>query len=122
MLLKDALFKAMDKCGLTAKELSERSGVTQAQISRFRKGEDLAFLTFQRLVAGLPREAYHQFTTTLVVEQMDSQELGNLIMSAVTQLQQKPVESKSVIESKPTESSDKSLELEHSTQPIPSAA
>ena len=111
MELRNALFAAIDKSGLTGKELSERSGVTQSQISRFRKGEDIAFLTFQRLVSGLPREAYHQFITTLMVEQMSSQELGNVIMSAVTQLQKIP-----------TESSDKPLELEHSAEPIPSAA
>lgn len=87
------MFKTIDRCELTAKELSERAGVSQAQISRFRKGEDLAFSTFQRLVDGLPREAYHQFCTLLMVDQMNNQELADLIMLAVTQLQQKSAES-----------------------------
>lgn len=92
MQLRNALFTAIDRYGLTAKELSEKSGVSQAQISRFRKGEDLTFSTYERLVKGLPREAYHQFCALLMVEQMNNQELGDLIMTAVTQLQKKSVE------------------------------
>ena len=92
MQLRNALFIAIDRCGLTAKELSEQSGVSQAQISRFRKGEDLTFSTYEKLIKGLPREAYHQFCALLMVEQMNNQELGDLIMTAVTQLQKKSVE------------------------------
>jgi predicted transcriptional regulator len=93
MQLRDALFTAIDKSGLTGKELSERANVSQAQISRFRKGEDLSYSTIQRLINGLPRETHHQFCTLLMVGEMTSQELADLIMVAVTQLQQQPYES-----------------------------
>ncbi|RUS93788.1 hypothetical protein DSM106972_095470 [Dulcicalothrix desertica PCC 7102] len=93
MQLRDALFTAIDKYQLTAKELSEKAGVSQAQISRFRKGEDLAFSTFQRLVDGLPRDAKNHFCTLLIVGEMDNQELGEMIMVAVAQLQSRAMES-----------------------------
>ncbi|NJL10838.1 MAG: hypothetical protein HC908_13550 [Calothrix sp. SM1_7_51] len=88
--MRDALFTAIDKSGLTGKDLNERSNVSQAQIYRERKGDDLSYSNIQRLINGLPRETYHQFCTLLMVGEMTSQELADLIMVPVTQLQQKP--------------------------------
>lgn len=88
MELRDALFKAVDRAELTGKQLSEKSGVSEAQISRFRKGGDISFKNFQKLIDGLTRQAYHQFVCQLLIEQMNNQELADLIMVAVSQLSQ----------------------------------
>ena len=65
MDLRKLLFEAVEKCGVTAKELSQSSGVSEAQISRFRSGGDIAFRNFQKLVDGLPPDALHKFTSLL---------------------------------------------------------
>ena len=78
--LSQALFEALDQDGMTAKELSKLAGVTEAQISRFRKGGDLYSSAVQRLIDALPTSIYNRFLSLLsnkeeVREQSQSSEI-----------------------------------------------
>lgn len=63
--ISQAFFEALAWGGMTAKELSEIAGVTQAQISRFRKGGDIYSSVVQRLIDGLPDRIYQKFLSLL---------------------------------------------------------
>ncbi len=97
MELREVLFKAAERSELTGKELSERSGVSEAQISRFRKGGDISFKNFQRLVDGLPPHAYHQFACQLLVQRMSNKELSELVIVAVSRMSKEDNEPERVL-------------------------
>ena len=63
--ISQALFEALAWGGMTAKELSQTAGVTEAQISRFRKGGDIYSSVVQRLIDGLPDRIYNKFLLVL---------------------------------------------------------
>ena len=63
--ISQALFEALAWGGMTAKELSRSAEVTEAQISRFRKGGDIYSSVVQRLIDGLPDRIYSRFIALL---------------------------------------------------------
>ena len=63
--ISQALFEALAWGGMTAKELSQTAGVTEAQISRFRKGGDIYSSVVQRLIDGLPDRIYNKYLLLL---------------------------------------------------------
>lgn len=63
--IPQALFEAMAWGGMTAKELSQKAGTTEAQISRFRKGGDIYSSVVQRLIDALPDRIYNKFVLLL---------------------------------------------------------
>ena len=63
--IADSFFKALKIGGLTAKEISERSGVRQASISSFRNGGDIYSSILQKLLDALPDGVYQQYLLLL---------------------------------------------------------
>ena len=86
MDLRQALFKAIDLSGISAKELSEMAKVTTAQISRFRKGKDVSSSTLQRLIDGLPPDAYAHFHSIIAPKQNSEDEIANQLLQLAYQL------------------------------------
>lgn len=54
-------FEILKRGKITAKEISKRSGVTEANISKFRKGGDIYSSSYERLVEALPKELKKQY-------------------------------------------------------------
>ncbi len=69
--LRKAVFEALNLSGETAKKLSEASGVDQSQISRFRKGGDISFANYQKLVLGLSPVAYDYFINLIATSKTE---------------------------------------------------
>lgn len=63
--IADSFFKALKIGGLTAKEISKRSGVRQASISSFRNGGDIYSSVLQKLIDALPDGVYQQYLLLL---------------------------------------------------------
>lgn len=63
--ISDALFEALAVEGVTAKQLSQLAGCTEAQLSRFRNGGDIYSSVTQRLIDALPDRVYNQFVLLL---------------------------------------------------------
>jgi sugar-specific transcriptional regulator TrmB len=63
--IADSFFKALKIGGLTAKEISKRSGVRQASISSFRNGGDIYSSVLQKLINALPDAVYQQYLLLL---------------------------------------------------------
>ena len=89
MKLREALIQTFDKYKITGKQLSEASGITEAQISRFKNGGELSLVNFEKVVTSLPGSAYHYFWCQLAVNRMDDEQLYQTIMMAATQLKEK---------------------------------
>jgi transcriptional regulator with XRE-family HTH domain len=89
MDLRKELFEAVERCGLTAKELSQRSGVSEAQISRFRSGGNIAFRNFQKLVDGLPPGAFLPTSSESQTSEEIANELERLAQKVRRRVQEK---------------------------------
>lgn len=63
--ISDALFEALAVEDMTAKQLSQLSGCTEAQLSRFRNGGGIHTTVFQRIIDSLPNRVYSQFVLLL---------------------------------------------------------
>jgi len=64
-----AMIDARKKYGLTQKQLSERSGITQADISRIETGEaNPSLKTLQRLASGMGMKIRIEFLPTEVAK------------------------------------------------------
>ena len=63
--ISDALFEALAVEDMTAKQLSQLAGCTEAQLSRFRNGGDIYSSVTQRLIDALPDRVYNQFILLL---------------------------------------------------------
>lgn len=62
MELRAALLTTINKFKITGKELSQASGLTEAQVSGFRTGKrEIELKNFEKLVSSLPSDAYHHF-------------------------------------------------------------
>ena len=59
--IASCFFEILKRGKMTAKEISKRSGVTEANISKFRKGGDIYSSTYERLVEALPKELKRQY-------------------------------------------------------------
>lgn len=89
MDLRQALFKAIELSGISAKDLSEMANVTPTQISRFRKGKDVSSSTLQRLIDGLPPDAYAHFHSIIAPKQNSEDEIANQLLQLAYQLKKK---------------------------------
>lgn len=54
-------FKILKSSRITAKEISQKSGITEANISKFRKGGDILLSSYQKLIDALPAELRKQY-------------------------------------------------------------
>ena len=59
-------FETLKRGKLTAKDISKRSGVTEANISKFRKGGDVYTSTYEKLIDALPKELKKQYYLLLL--------------------------------------------------------
>lgn len=90
MRIREALFKTLDTFKITGKQLSADSGVSESQISSFRRGNrELELKNFEKLVEALPPNAYRHFWSQLVLDRMSDEHLYELIMMATSQLKEK---------------------------------
>jgi transcriptional regulator with XRE-family HTH domain len=90
MRIREALFQTLDTFKISGKQLSADSGVTESQISSFRRGNrELDLKNFEKLVEALPPNAYHHFWTQLALKQLSDDHLCELIMMAATHLKDK---------------------------------
>lgn len=90
MRIREALFKTLDTFKITGKQLSANSGVTESQISSFRRGNrELELKNFEKLVEALPPDAYNYFWSQLALGRMSEDHLYELIMMATSQLKEK---------------------------------
>lgn len=90
MKIREALFKTLDTFKITGKKLSAASGVTESQISSFRRGNrELELKNFEKLVEALPPDAYHYFWSQVLLNRMSDDHLCELIMTAASQLKDK---------------------------------
>lgn len=83
---RSALFKALDDCRFTAKQLSQASGVSEAQISRLRNGGEVSLENFEKLIDALPPDVYHRYWCNLAMQRMSDEQLYDLIIMAASQL------------------------------------
>jgi transcriptional regulator with XRE-family HTH domain len=104
MNFAQALDCTLEEHGITAKWLSERSGVSQQMISGFRKGNQRVYSdSLEKIVATLPIEAKHYFFTqlagsnqligsspspTAIVKQMNKTQLAELLVAVADEIQQ----------------------------------
>ena len=86
MDLRQALFKAIARAEVSAKELSERAQVTPTQISRFRNGKEISSSTLQRLIDALPTDAYDYFHSMLAQSPKNDDEITERLFELVSQL------------------------------------
>ena len=67
MKFSTAFREAMFRYELRGSELSKRSGVSNAQISKFRSGQNITIATLEKLLAAMPQEA-REYMLTLVAQ------------------------------------------------------
>ncbi len=91
MDLRQALFKAIVRAEVSAKELSERAQVTPTQISRFRNGKDVSSSTLQRLIDALPADAYEYFHSLLASKRKSDLEIAEQLFELASQLRQSSI-------------------------------
>jgi transcriptional regulator with XRE-family HTH domain len=71
MKFSEAFRETMFRFELTGTEISEKSGLTPTQISKFRKGENLRIDSVERILAALPLEA-REYMMMLVLQQREA--------------------------------------------------
>lgn len=93
--IASCFFEVLKRGKLTAKEISKRSGITEANISKFKKGGDIYSSSYERLVKALPEELRKQYYYLLLEDKSpkkgDNQlklEVADLIESSAYQLRQ----------------------------------
>lgn len=91
MRLREALISTINKFKISGRSLAQATGMTEPQISVFRTGnrDNIELKNFEKLVEALPPEAYHHFWCQIALDKMDSDQLYELIMMAVTQMKEK---------------------------------
>ena len=67
MRFSDAFRETMFRYALTGKEIADRSGVSERQISRFRNGENLRTDSLEKLIQALPPDA-REYMMLLVLQ------------------------------------------------------
>ncbi len=85
--LREALFQALAQAEISAKELSEKSQVTPAQVSRLKNCKYISSSTLQRLIDALPPKAYNHFYC-LIAPQKSEQEIAEQLFELASQLKQ----------------------------------
>lgn len=91
MDLSVALNETLDHFGISAKELSEKTGVRQATISEFRNGKrEIHTSQFERIVTGLSLEARQYLFLKAFIGQLDQEGIAMLLNIAANQIRQPP--------------------------------
>jgi hypothetical protein len=120
MNYREAFDKTLKTFGITAKSLSEATGVQERQISLFRKGKDLMASNFFLLIEALPEPARQHFfeqlggqtsdftstqferdqssDPTSVVNSMSSTELAQLLLAIADKLNQSSMVAQELIQ------------------------
>lgn len=57
MRFSEAFNEAINRFGLKGSEIAKNTGLTNAQISNFRNGQNLRIDSVEKILAALPREA-----------------------------------------------------------------
>lgn len=80
MRFSSAIDQTLKQYGITGKELSTRSGVAEASISRFRRGErDIQAESLEKIVAALPASAQQYFFLNCLVADLDDEAIATLL-------------------------------------------
>ena len=75
-----AFDQTMVKFGLRAKDIADRSGVSETAISRFRKGkQDIKASSLGRLLDALPDEAKQYFCFHFCIKDMDQSAMASML-------------------------------------------
>lgn len=74
MRFSEAFNETMNRFGLKGSEIAQNTGLTNAQVSNFRKGHNLRIDSVERILAALPREA-RDYMLLLVGLDADAQEI-----------------------------------------------
>ena len=95
MKFHQAFDKTLKECGISAKWLAEKSGVTTTTISDFRRGKtSLGVENFEKLLFALPKEVQEHFQQKIfisstkgegdiwtTIDSMSTKELSQLIIA-----------------------------------------
>lgn len=87
-MVRQALFKTLKKFKIKGNHLSRVTGITEAQLSRFRNGGELSLMNFEKIVAALPPEAYQYFWSQLAIDGMDTVQIGQILTAIGDKLKQ----------------------------------
>lgn len=83
MNFSQALDRTLEKYGISAKWLSEQTGVSQQMISGFRRGQQRIYSdSLERLLAGLPSEAKNYLLCQLGEVDTNKIDIRSLVLSA----------------------------------------
>ncbi|MBW4601162.1 MAG: helix-turn-helix transcriptional regulator [Calothrix sp. FI2-JRJ7] len=83
MNFSQALDRTLEKYGISAKWLSEQTGVSQQMISGFRRGQQRIYSdSLERLLAGLPSEAKNYLLCQLGEVDTGKIDIRSLVLSA----------------------------------------
>ncbi|MEM7555208.1 MAG: helix-turn-helix domain-containing protein [Cyanobacteria bacterium P01_A01_bin.84] len=86
MNFSKALDITLDEHGISAKWLSEQTGVSQQMISGFRRGNQRIYSdSLERILAGLPTEARNDLLSKLCKVDTSKVDLKSLVMEASPQ-------------------------------------
>lgn len=89
MDLSAALNETLNHFGISAKQLSETTGVRQATISEFRNGKrEIHTSQFERIVSGLSPEAKQYLFLKAFIGQLDQEGIAMLLNVAANQIRQ----------------------------------
>lgn len=88
MNFSQALDTTLDKFGISAKWLSEKTGVSQQMISGFRRGSQRIYSdSLEKILAGLPTDAKNYLLCQLAEVDTNKVDLRSLIVKAPPQEQ-----------------------------------
>ncbi|MEO0013632.1 MAG: hypothetical protein RLZZ535_2021 [Cyanobacteriota bacterium] len=83
--ISNCYFKTLKLGGLTAKAISRLSGVTEANISKFRKGGGINTYSYERLLNALPVELRKQYYLLMI--EGESQKKSDLELDIAERLE-----------------------------------
>jgi DNA-binding Xre family transcriptional regulator len=97
----EAFDKTLSQFSIKNRELQQSTGISDASISRFRRGErDLHTATLQTLIAALPPEAQQHYYLGCLVAELDDSAMAVLLNAIALKLrtgaQAKPYEDEKV--------------------------
>lgn len=88
MRISEALNLTLEHFNITGRELAQRSGVTESALSRFRRGEkDLQASSIEKLLAGLPDDAYHYLMAQLWLSRNKPQSTVHMLSVIASNIQ-----------------------------------
>jgi transcriptional regulator with XRE-family HTH domain len=80
MKFSEAIDQTLKHYSITGKDLSVQSGVAEASISRFRRGErDIQAESLERLINSLPPQAQQYFYLNCLVNDLDDEAIATLL-------------------------------------------